>query len=66
MSDQPAKGQVRVTLVRSTAGHLRNIADSVKGLGLRRMHQSAVLKDTPEVRGLINCARHLLRVEEAR
>ncbi len=58
--------QLKVTLVRSPAGHLRNIADSVRGLGLRKIHQSAVLKDTPEIRGLIRSARHLLKVEETK
>jgi large subunit ribosomal protein L30 len=38
----------------------------VKGLGLRRRHHSVVVVDTPENRGMINKAIHLLQVEEAK
>jgi len=33
-------------------------------LGLRRIRDTAVLADTPEVRGMINASGHLLKVEE--
>lgn len=60
-----SQGRVKVTLVRSPAGHLHDIANSVRGLGLRKVRSSAVLTDTPQVRGMIRRARHLLKVEEA-
>lgn len=34
------------------------------GLGLNKMHRRATLKDTPEVRGMINKVQHLVRVVE--
>jgi len=34
------------------------------GLGLNKMHRRSVLKDTPEVRGMINKVQHLVRVVE--
>jgi large subunit ribosomal protein L30 len=37
----------------------------VRGLGLRRMHSSAVVLDTPENRGMIRKVSYLLKVEEA-
>ena len=43
---------------------LRNIAASVRGLGLRRRHQSVVVADTAENRGMIYAAKHLLKVEQ--
>lgn len=58
--------KVRVTQLKSTYGHLRHIIASVKGLGLRRPHHSVVVADTPENRGMINTASHLLKVEEAK
>ena len=58
--------QLKVTLVKSQAGQLKHISESVRGLGLRRMHQSVVVKDTPENRGMISRARHMLKVEDAR
>lgn len=60
----PAKS-VKVTLVKSPFGQLQRHRATVRGLGLRRMHQSVVVADTPENRGMINASRHLFRVEEA-
>jgi large subunit ribosomal protein L30 len=57
---------VRVTQTKSTFGELKSIISSVKGLGLRRRHHSVVVQDTPENRGMINAAIHLLKVEEAK
>ncbi|MFO1504935.1 MAG: 50S ribosomal protein L30 [Steroidobacteraceae bacterium] len=57
---------IRVTQLKSTFGELKNIISSVKGLGLRRRHHSVVVADTPENRGMINTAIHLLKVEEAK
>jgi len=54
---------LKVTLVRSTSGQLRQIAASVRGLGLRRPHQSVSVADTAENRGMIRAAGHLLKVE---
>ena len=59
-----ATKQLKVTLRKSIFGQLANIAQSVKGLGLRKPHQTVAVADTPENRGLIRTARHLLTVEE--
>jgi large subunit ribosomal protein L30 len=59
-----ASKQVTVTLTRSIHGQLANIAASVRGLGLRRMHQSVMIADTPENRGMMHVAGHLLKVEQ--
>ena len=66
MAKTPAKTnkQVKVTLVKSVFGQIRAHQETVRGLGLRRMHDSRVLVDTPEVRGMIVSARHMLQVEE--
>ena len=56
--------QVKVTLMRSIHGQLANIAASVRGLGLRKPHQSVQIADTPENRGMLNTASHLLKVEK--
>jgi large subunit ribosomal protein L30 len=65
MSAAPAAagGQLKVTLTRSVHGQLKNIAASVRGLGLRRRHQSVVVADSAENRGMIRAACHLLQVE---
>jgi large subunit ribosomal protein L30 len=58
------KTQVKVTLVKSLHGQLANIAASARGLGLRRIRQTVTVADTPENRGMINAAVHLLKVEK--
>jgi large subunit ribosomal protein L30 len=55
--------QVTVTLMRSVHGQLKHIASSVRGLGLRRRHQSVTVADTASNRGMIRTAGHLLKVE---
>lgn len=57
--------QLRVTLVRSLSGRLAAHRACVAGLGLRRMHHSVVVADTPENRGMINKVSYMLAVEEA-
>jgi len=57
--------QIKVTLVRSLAGQLANITASVRGLGLRKPNQTVTVQDTPENRGMIHAATHLLKVEKA-
>lgn len=59
-----AAKQLKITLKKSVHGQLANIAQSVRGLGLRKRHQTVVVADTPENRGLIRTARHLLAVIE--
>jgi large subunit ribosomal protein L30 len=61
-----ATKSVKVTQLKSTFGELRHIISSAKGLGLRRRHHCVVVADTPENRGMINTAIHLLKVEEAK
>lgn len=58
-------GKVRLTLVRSPAGRLKKHQDCVRGLGLRRMHQTVEVEDTPCTRGMIRRVSYMLRVEEA-
>ena len=57
--------QIKVTLERSIYGQLDNIVKSVRGLGLRRRHQTVTVADTPENRGMVRAARHLVSVAEA-
>lgn len=55
--------RVRITLVRSVIGTRKSHRGTVLGLGLKRMHQTVELEDTPAVRGMINKVNYLLRVE---
>ncbi len=57
--------ELKVTLVKSKFGRLKSHKACVAGLGLRRMHQTVTVIDTPENRGMINRVSYLLSVEEA-
>ena len=65
MAKQSETKNVRVTLVKSVYGQLHRHRATARGLGLRRMHQTVVVADTPEIRGMLNASCHLFRVEEA-
>lgn len=57
--------KLKVTLVRSPNGRLPAHKQCVSALGLRRMHHSVEVGDTPAIRGLINKIDYMLKVEEA-
>lgn len=59
------KQQIKVTLVRSPIGFQPKHRETVRGLGLKRMHQTVVLEDTPSVRGMVNKINYMVRVEKA-
>jgi large subunit ribosomal protein L30 len=51
--------------VRSLNGRLEKHRACVRGLGIRRIHQTVEVEDTPCTRGMINKVAYMLRVEEA-
>ena len=59
MSDK----KIKVTLVKSVIGTKQSHRATVRGLGLRRMHHTVELADTPEIRGLVNKVSYLLKCE---
>lgn len=56
--------QLKVTQVRSAIGSKANQRKTLHTLGLRKIRQSVVRDDSPQVRGMINTVNHLVRVEE--
>lgn len=58
-----AEKSLKITLIRSTAGHLPRHKATVDSLGLRRLNQTKVVKDNPCIRGMINQVGYLLKVE---
>ncbi len=55
---------VSVTLVKSFHGRLPSHRATITGLGLKRINHTKELKDTPEIRGMINKVAYLLKVED--
>ncbi|MBS0349673.1 MAG: 50S ribosomal protein L30 [Proteobacteria bacterium] len=57
--------KIKITLIRSKFGRKPGHKSCVEGLGLRRMHHTVEVLDTPANRGMINKVSYLLKVEEA-
>jgi large subunit ribosomal protein L30 len=57
-------GEFKITLVRSHIGKPANQKAVLNGMGLTKLNKTVILKDTPEVRGMIRKVSHMLRVEE--
>ncbi|UJS25860.1 50S ribosomal protein L30 [Thiothrix winogradskyi] len=57
--------QLNVTLYRSLNGRLKAHQQCARGLGIRKIHNTVTVTDTPENRGMINKISYMLKVEEA-
>ncbi len=57
-------GQIRVTQIKSGIGTKPNQRQTLRSLGLKRIHDSVVQEDRPEIRGMVATVPHLVRVEE--
>ncbi len=55
---------VRFTLVKSGIGSPQRQKDTLKALGLRKMHKTVEREDNPVTRGMMAKVSHLIRVEE--
>lgn len=63
MAQKKAK-KIKITLVRSTVGRLKNQKDTAIALGLTRLNKTVERVDTPVIRGMINRISHLVNVEQ--
>jgi large subunit ribosomal protein L30 len=59
-----ADKKLQVTMTKSKIGRLASHQACLKGLGLRKIHQTVVITNTPENRGMINQVSYMLKVEE--
>ena len=57
--------KVKITLTKSLIGRLAAHKGCVTGPGIRRIHQTIVVDDTPCNRGMINAVSYMLKVEDA-
>lgn len=55
--------KIKVTLIKSVIGTKEDHRATVKGLGLRRLNSSALLEDTPAIRGMVRKISYLLKCE---
>ena len=56
--------KIKITQTRSIVDQLENAKRTIKALGLGRPNYSVIKNDTPQIRGMINAVRHMVKVEE--
>ena len=56
--------RLKITLVKSPIGAIPKQRATVEALGLNKMHKTVEMTDNGSVRGMIQCVRHLVKVEE--
>jgi large subunit ribosomal protein L30 len=56
--------QLKITQIKSGIGRKQNQRQTLRTLGLKRIHDSVVQEDRPEIRGMVATVPHLVRVEE--
>lgn len=54
--------KIKVKWVRSTIGRPEDQKKTIKALGFKRLYQTLVLPDRPEIRGMINKVIHLVEI----
>ncbi len=57
-------GTVKIKWVVSAISCTDDMRSTIRGLGLRRLHQVVERQDSPETRGMIHKVRHLVEVVE--
>lgn len=56
--------KLKITLVKSYIGRPEKQRQVLRGMGLSKLNGTVVLKDTPEIRGMIGKVGHLVSMEE--
>jgi len=57
-------GKLKITQVKSIIDRSKKQKDTIKALGLRKIRQSVILEDSPQVNGMIGKVSHLVKVEK--
>jgi large subunit ribosomal protein L30 len=58
--------KLKITQVRSTINRHENQKRTMKALGLRKLHQTVIHEDQPQIRGMIRTVFHLVEVEDVK
>ena len=58
--------KLKITQVRSTINRQENQKRTMKALGLRKLHQTVIHEDQPQIRGMIRTVFHLVEVEDVK
>ena len=60
----PSPSSLKITLIKSTIGQKQRQKDTALSLGLRKMHQTVIRPNNPQMRGMVFAIQHLVQVEE--
>jgi large subunit ribosomal protein L30 len=55
---------LKITQTKSGIGYQQNQKQTLRSLGLKRMHDTVIKEDRPEIRGMVATVTHLVTVEE--
>ena len=58
------KKKIVIKQVRSAIGRQVQQKRTLRALGIKRLHQTRTVQDSPSVRGMIRSVSHLLEIEE--
>jgi large subunit ribosomal protein L30 len=56
--------KLKIKQIKSGIGHPKRQKQTLKALGLRKMQQEKEVEATPQILGMIEKVRHLVKVEE--
>jgi large subunit ribosomal protein L30 len=56
--------KIRVTQIKSKIGRPERQKRTLAALGLKKMHQSVDHEATPQILGMVNAVKHLVKIEE--
>jgi large subunit ribosomal protein L30 len=56
--------KIRITQTRSRIGSTARQKKTLDALGLRKMHKTVEVETNPQILGMVNKVRHLVKVEE--
>ena len=56
--------KLKITLVKSYIGRPQKQRQVLRGMGLGKLNRTVLLKDTPEIRGMVSKVGHLVFMEE--
>ena len=63
-AEKKAGGKLKIKWVVSFISCTDDMRDTIRGLGLRKLHQVVERDDTPAIRGMVHKVRHLVEVVE--
>ena len=57
-------GNLKVKWIKGYIGRTQDQRDTIRSLGFKRLQEERVLKNTPEIRGMVKKVMHLLKIVE--